>query len=71
MMPMEAEALGFIIFVIAGVAETRRLPFDPPEAGQLLTLHLLRLLRGCLPDLRDPAHARFRDERVRAAQHGL
>ena len=31
---------------------------------QLLALHLLRLLRGGVPDLRDPAHARFRDERV-------
>ncbi len=32
---------------------------------QLLALHLLRLLRGGLPDLRHPAHARLRDERVR------
>ena len=31
---------------------------------QLLALHLLRSLRGSLPDQRDPAHAGFRDGRV-------
>ena len=35
---------------------------------QLLALHLLRLLRGGLPDLRHPAHARLRDERVQRAR---
>ena len=38
---------------------------------QLLALHLLRLLRGGLPDVRDPADPRLRDERVRPAQHGI
>ncbi len=38
---------------------------------QLLALHLLRLLRGGLPDLRDPAHAGLRDGRVRAPESGL
>ena len=33
---------------------------------QLLALHLLRLLRGGLPDLRHPAHAGLRDGRVPA-----
>ena len=47
----------------------------PPLPGvvphQLLALHLLRLLRGGVPHLRHPAHARRGDERVRAPQHGL
>src|SRR5882672_1269760 len=38
---------------------------------QLFTLHLLRLLRRSLSDLRDSAHARFRDERVQTPKPGL
>ena len=38
---------------------------------QFLALHLLRFLRGGLPDLRHPAHPRFRDGRVRPARTGL
>ena len=38
---------------------------------QFLALHLLRVLRGGLPDLRHPAHAGFRDGRVRAPEPGV
>ena len=38
---------------------------------QFLALHLLRLLRGGLPDLRHPAHARLRDERVQPQEPGV
>src|SRR5262245_60887684 len=40
-------------------------------SDQFLALHLLRLLRGGLPDLRDSAHARLRDERVQTPKPGL
>src|SRR5262247_1036513 len=38
---------------------------------QLLPLHLLRLLRGGLSDLRDSAHARLRNGRVQTPKPGL
>ena len=38
---------------------------------QFLAMHLLRLLRGSLPDLRHPVDAGFRDGRVQPAEPGL
>ena len=38
---------------------------------QLLTLHLLRLLRRGLPDLCHPTHARFRDGGVSPQEPGV
>ena len=48
---------------------TRRPALPGVLPHQLLALHLLRLLRGGLPDLRHPAHAGLRDERVPARQN--
>ena len=44
-----------------------RAPLPGVVPHQLLALHLLRLLRGRMPHLRHPAHARRGDERVRRA----
>ena len=48
--------------------DEQRAPLPGLVSHQLLALHLLRLLRGGLPDLCHPAHTRRRDERVRARQ---
>ena len=52
-------------------AASRRPALPGLVQDQLLSLHLLRVLRGGVSDLRDPAHPGLLHERVPAGEHGL
>ena len=56
---------------LAGDRRRARPPLSGVFPHQFLALHLLRILRGSMPDLRHPAHAGLRNGRIQPPEPGL